>query len=80
MEYKKVFIRFAMIILLILGIFAILLASVRIADKSWMATLGALGGPGAREQVWMLLAVGVIASITSLVVFFITFRKTKPLS
>lgn len=67
-----------MIILLILGIFAVLLASVRIADKSWMATLGALGGPGAREQVWMLLVAGVIVSVISLIVFFISFRKTKP--
>lgn len=66
-----------MIILLILGIFAILLARVRIADKSWMATLGALGGPGAREQVWMLLVAGVIVSVISLIVFFISFRKNK---
>lgn len=80
MNYKKLSIRFVALVVFILSSLNVLYAYLHIRDKSWMATLDALGGLGATEKVWAQFIIGIMLTISSIVVFVMTFRRKTPLS
>ena len=75
MDYKKVTLRAAAVFIFMLSLFTIFLACVRISNKSWMATLDALGGPYTTEKVWVMLFAGIFVALAAVFMFVGTFRK-----